>query len=323
MILVTGGLGFIGSHTVRALLDSGEDCVVTQHRKTSVPDFLRAEIGTRVIVEPVDITDGDALRAIGSRHPITGVVHLADSAVAQVVSTLMTAAPLRFSHLLLGLGNILDASIDWGVSRVTIASTVGVYGGVGAGPWREDMLLPLASTHGIPAMKKIAETLGSFAGTQTGLPVVFVRPSSIWGPGGRSSSFVSALPELVHAAARTGEASVLQGKQLFADDVADLCYVKDCAKAIALVQLVRTLNHSIYNIGGGRSVTNAELVASIRRSAPDFTMELSPGTSTLGQPDDAFLDLTWLRADTAYASDYSFDEAIADYIAWLRTGHEL
>ena len=322
MILVTGGLGFIGSHTTRALLDVGEDCIVTQHHKTAVPDFLQAEIGTRLFVEPVDVTEADTLTAIGRRHSITGVVHLADPAVAQVLDTLRNDAPLQFSGLFLGLGNILDAAGEWGVQRVTVASTVGVYGGVGAGPWQEDMLLPVASLHGIPTMKKIAETLANFAATQAGLPIVSVRPSGIWGPGGRSASLFSALPALVHAAARTDGLPTADG-ELFAEDGSDLCYVKDCAKAIALLQVAPTLSHSTYNIGGGRVVTNAEVVASIHRCMSGFTAQLSPGNSTPKQPTGAFLDLGWLREDTGFEPDYSLDIGIADYIGWLRAGHDL
>ncbi|MEV8210106.1 NAD-dependent epimerase/dehydratase family protein [Streptomyces sp. NPDC079189] len=51
MILVTGGLGFIGSHTVRALLDLGEDCVVVQRHARELPAVLA---GARVEVEQAD-----------------------------------------------------------------------------------------------------------------------------------------------------------------------------------------------------------------------------------------------------------------------------
>ncbi|MGW6097425.1 NAD-dependent epimerase/dehydratase family protein, partial [Streptomyces sp. NPDC055157] len=52
MILVTGGLGFIGSHTVRALLDLGEDCVVVQRHARELPAVLA---GARVEVEQADV----------------------------------------------------------------------------------------------------------------------------------------------------------------------------------------------------------------------------------------------------------------------------
>jgi UDP-glucose 4-epimerase len=163
---------------------------------------------------------------------------------------------------------------------------------------------------------------GRLCGDPGGLPVVFVRPSAIWGPGGRRTSFVSALPELVHAAAHADGSSRTYSKQLFADDVADLCYVKDCARAIAAIQLAPTLNHTVYNIGGGRAVSNAELLTSVQREAPDFAIHLSAGTST-ELPEHAYMDLERLRQDTGYEPSYGLDDGIADYITWLRDGHEL
>jgi hypothetical protein len=63
MILVTGGLGMIGAHTARALVDLGHEVVVTAHHCTEVPPFLDG----RVTVEPLDVTDRDAFLALGRR----------------------------------------------------------------------------------------------------------------------------------------------------------------------------------------------------------------------------------------------------------------
>src|SRR5258708_34614143 len=57
MILITGGLGFIGSHTTAALLDLGESCVLVQRRAPAVPGALADEVGRRVFVEQADIVD--------------------------------------------------------------------------------------------------------------------------------------------------------------------------------------------------------------------------------------------------------------------------
>src|SRR3954447_15374410 len=74
MILVTGGLGFIGAHTTRALLDLGEP-VTAVSRSATVPAMLRSVPG--LTVERADITDPDALLALGDRHTFTAVIHLA------------------------------------------------------------------------------------------------------------------------------------------------------------------------------------------------------------------------------------------------------
>jgi UDP-glucose 4-epimerase len=77
MILITGGLGSIGSHTARAALDLGESVVLTAYRSTGLPEYLAGEPGGRVVVKPLDTTDEAAFLDIGKRHEITGIVHLA------------------------------------------------------------------------------------------------------------------------------------------------------------------------------------------------------------------------------------------------------
>ena len=79
MILITGGLGFIGSHTTRALVNLGEPCVLVQRREPVLPDDLAGQAGGRVFAEQADITDLAALLDIGTRHKITGIIHMAGS----------------------------------------------------------------------------------------------------------------------------------------------------------------------------------------------------------------------------------------------------
>jgi UDP-glucose 4-epimerase len=75
VILITGGFGFIGAHTARALLDLGECCLLTRYRTSRAPDFFADQIGKRIIVEDVDYTNRVALLALGERHEITSIIH--------------------------------------------------------------------------------------------------------------------------------------------------------------------------------------------------------------------------------------------------------
>ena len=52
MILITGGLGFIGLHTAKRFVDAGEKVVLTHYRVRREPDFIKAEIGKSVFIEP-------------------------------------------------------------------------------------------------------------------------------------------------------------------------------------------------------------------------------------------------------------------------------
>ena len=71
MILITGGLGFIGLNTARALLALGETCVLTQHQSAHLPEDLKDEMGSRLFIEPLDVMDVNALLAVGEKYRST------------------------------------------------------------------------------------------------------------------------------------------------------------------------------------------------------------------------------------------------------------
>ncbi|NKZ04976.1 NAD-dependent epimerase/dehydratase family protein [Actinomadura latina] len=314
MILVTGGLGFIGSHTVRALLDLGESCVLVQ-RRTAEPPADLAE--GRAVAERADITEPRALLDIGERHEITGILHLAGS----MPWPPDPEQPVEAARKALGgLFNVLQAAREWNVHRVGVASTIGVYGGVAnEGPLREDMPLPMTSGHLIPTFKKIGELLNGHLADAAGLDVVDYRISGTWGPRDPHGALFFAAPELVHAAVRGTEPdlSALPGPA-HAEDSLDLCYVKDTARAIALLQLADRLDHRTYNVASGRATTNAEIIAAIERVVPDARVELPTG----GDARQSYLDITRLQQDTGFKPEYDTERAVADYIAWLRAGNE-
>lgn len=314
MILVTGGLGFIGSHTVRALLDLGEGCVLVQRRAGEV---LAELADAQVVVEQADITDLSALRDIGTRHKITGIVHLAGSMPWPPGPD----EPVEATRKAIGgLLNVFEVAQAWGVERVGVASTIGVYGGVTAeGALNEELPLPMTSGHVIPAFKKIGELLADHLAGVTGVEIVNYRISAIWGPRGRAADPFFPAPQLVHAAARgtTPDLASLRFPA-YADDTVDLCYVKDCGRAIALLQLADQLNHRTYNVASGRATANAEVIAAIRKVVPDARIELPAG----GTGHHNYLDITRIQEDTGYQPVYDTERAAADYLAWLRAGNE-
>jgi len=324
MILITGGLGFVGTHTTQALLDLGESCVLVQRRELVLPDGLAGPPGQRqrLVTEQADVGDLAALLDIGRRYPVTGIVHLAGSVPwPPGAQPPVTGARAAIGSLL----NVLQAACDWQVPRVGLASTIGIYAGVGPdtapGPLREDVPLPMLAGHVIPAFKKIGELLGGYLAGPTGIEIVNYRISP-WGPGGNPMSPFTAMPQLVHAAARgtAPDFSALRSPP-YAGDGLDMCYVKDCARAIALLQLAPRLNHRTYNIAAGTVLTNAEVAAAIRALVPDARVEL-PGGRAPGSGPQLCLDITRLRQDTGYQPAYDTDRAVADYLAWLRVGHD-
>ena len=311
MILVTGGSGFIGSHTVRSLADLGESCVIIQRRSGAVPDYLA---GLPVVSEQADVTDLDALRAVGARHRITGIVHLAGypaprGSIGGVEAT---------EDLFRGFVNIVRVASEWDVRRIGLASTLGVYSGVQhVGPLTEDMPVLLTAPHPIPRAKKIGELLGEQLAEATGIEIINIRISGTWGPVGHEDPFFAA-PALIHAAASRSPLD-LSGLlvQPHLGDGLDLCYVKDTGRAIALLQVAEHLRYNTYNVASGRLTTNADVIDAIRSLQPGLNLELPQGATRPGNP----LDITRLHDDTGYQPEYDTARAAADYIAWLRAGN--
>jgi nucleoside-diphosphate-sugar epimerase len=300
MILVTGGLGMIGAHTARALVDLGHEVLVTSHRRAEVPSFLAGKVTT----ESLDVTDRDAFLTLGSRYDISDIVHLAGS--------IPGADPVGFFRTdTTGLLNALDAARTWGVRRFAVASSLGTYIGRTEIPWREDLDLPtVALPHLIIAFKKAVEPLTTHAFQGSGVQPVVLRIGSVWGPLMDPESPFNYIPPYVSA--------VLRGDKpqpLHADDGGDTCYAPDAGRAIALLMDAQNLGHDTYNVSSGRPYTNRELADGLRAVTPDLRLDLLPGRQA-GPGDNPYLDITRLTHDTGFAPAFDVAAAVADYVAW-------
>jgi len=286
MILVTGGLGFIGTHTTHALRERGEELIAPRRQQ-------------------VDVTDLDELRQFKKRYPITRIVHLAAAGLGDGSALDKIWADTR------ALFAVLQAASEWNVERVVVASTIGVYAGVTPddGYYREDVPLPVASPHAIPAAKKIAETV---AAAQRDVPTVTARIGAIWGPLGRSASPFFAAPQMLHQVVRGQQPT---GPHPRAEEAIDMLYAKDCGSALAGLATSPGLRHSAYNIGSGKVTSNRELAAAVTRVVGGV-IPLADG----GQA-HAALDVARLAEDTGFEPEYALDRAVRDYAAWLGT-HE-
>jgi UDP-glucose 4-epimerase len=103
----------------------------------------------------------------------------------------------------------------------------------------------------------------------------------------------------------------------YAGDGVDLCYVKDCGRAIALLMLAERLNHGTYNVSAGRLVRNSEVAGAINATVPGADIAL-PAGRTPGRPPDNYMDITRLREDTGFRPEYDVEQAVPDYVNWLR-----
>lgn len=144
-ILVTGGAGYIGSHTCVELLAAGHVVIVVDSLVNSSVESLkrvRAISGREVTFHQVDCCDAPALARIFAAQPIDAVIHFAGlKAVGESV-----AQPLRYYHNnVTGTIHLLEAMQTAGVKRLVFSSSATVYGDPATVPIRENF--PLSATN--------------------------------------------------------------------------------------------------------------------------------------------------------------------------------
>jgi len=137
-ILLTGGAGYIGSHTYLALVEAGFDVVIFDNfsnAKPDVPNRLQDIAGGAVHVYEGDVLNRADLDAVFADHQIDGVVHFAaKKAVGESVQK-----PLHYMHTNVGgLLNLLAAMDHAGVRRIVFSSSATVYGDTDVQPIPED-----------------------------------------------------------------------------------------------------------------------------------------------------------------------------------------
>jgi len=311
--LITGGLGFIGLHTARSLLDLGEDVVLTQYRVAREPDFIKDELGKRAKVEQLDVTDKARLDEIGKAHKIDKILHLAVPGLGAL------SALEDFRVNMEGLINILEAGREWECSRVGLGSSLAVYQNARGvdGVNKEEQPLAMTGGGATGTWKKSFEIIGAYYGDRTGLDIVNLRIAGIYGP--LYHSMANLPSRLVHAAVK-GEPPVLRG-DTYAEDGTDMTYVKDCGKGLALLMKADKLNHKTYNVATGRASTPGELVSAIQSVIPDYDGSFLKEGASPGSPGPTYSDISRIKADTGFEPGFLPEKSIPDYIGWLKAGN--
>ncbi|MFF3573815.1 NAD-dependent epimerase/dehydratase family protein [Nocardia jiangxiensis] len=317
--IVLGGTGFIGLHTSEEILDRGERVVLTTHRRNHETPTLRAAIERGdAVVEPLDLRDREQVFALVEKYRPDRILDISgyppkELSPAEEIST-------RVANYV----NMFEAARQYEVPRLTLTSSFDVYYGLGASlmPFRENQLVPLQEDDDNYMVqswaKKTLEVVASMYRRQTGLEIITVRPSGAFGPMYRT--FLNVPSRLARAAAR-GEvpdfSDRVDGVPL-AEFGYDQLYVKDVGRAIATVHLEAKPRHKIYNIGAGEVLTNARILAAAQKAVPDFHCELAELADGAEMPLSMVVDTTRLREEFSFSPRYSVDDAIAEYIDWLR-----
>jgi len=147
-ILVTGGMGYIGSHTVVELLNAGHDVVVVDNLSNavaSVQERVQKITDKAFVFEEADIRDRAALERIFGLHKVDAVIHFAGlKAVGESV-----AQPLRYyDNNVNGSVILFETMAKFGVKSLVFSSSATVYGDPASVPIREDFPLQATNPYG-------------------------------------------------------------------------------------------------------------------------------------------------------------------------------
>jgi UDP-glucose 4-epimerase len=281
-VLITGGTGFIGSHTVVALQEQGFEVVVVDNLSNSdksVLDRTKIITGKDAIFYQADICNRQALRLIFEEHPeIQAIIHFAAfKAVGESVEQ-----PLKYYHNnLAGLVSILEEMFHFGVPNIIFSSSATVYGQPEVLPATEDSpVLPASSPYG--NTKQInEEILRDFLSVHPdfkGLSLRYFNPI-----GAHSSGLIGELPigtpnNLMPFITQTAIGKHPELK-VFGDDyntpdgtaIRDYIHVVDLAEAhvVAMKALLENKlndNYSVFNLGTGNGFSVLEVIRSFEKT---------------------------------------------------------
>ncbi len=277
-ILVTGGTGFIGSHTTVELQNAGYDVVIVDNlsnSKADVVDGIEKITGIRPAFEEVDCCDKDALDAVFNKYPdICGVIHFAASkAVGESVEK-----PLKYYYNnIVSLVNLLDLMPKHGVKGIIFSSSCTVYGQPAPEnlPVTEEAPIQKAESPYGNTKQINEEIIQDFVKSGAPIGAVLLRyfnpigahPTAIIGemPNGVPANLI---PYLTQTAIGIRKELVVFGNDYDTPDgtcIRDFIYVLDLAKAhvCAMARILEGKQAEpveVFNVGTGNGVSVMELI---------------------------------------------------------------
>ncbi|WP_022664390.1 UDP-glucose 4-epimerase GalE [Desulfospira joergensenii] len=314
-ILVTGGAGYIGSHTCVELLNENYDVVVLDNLSNSSEESLnrvRKITGKDLVFHKADLLDKPAVEKIFKDHEIDAVIHFAGlKAVGESVDI-----PLRYFHNnITGTLNLLEVMGDAGVRTIVFSSSATVYGDPASLPIKEDFPLSVTNPYGRTKLM-IEEILRDLHVSDNEWDIALLR---YFNPvGAHESGLIGEDPQgipnnLVPYIARVAIGS-LDRLSIFGNDydtpdgtgVRDFIHVVDLARGHikTLPKLFAKPGVVTYNLGTGKGFSVLEMVkgfekASGRRVAYDI-VDRRPGdiAACYADPSLAEKELGWKAART-------------------------
>lgn len=319
-VLVTGGAGYIGSHTVNELRDGGEAVVVLDNLSTG----FRALVPPGVPLVVGSTGDRDLVAETIRRYGVEAIVHFA----ASIVVPDSVRDPLGYyRNNTLNTCSLLDVAIGQGVRQVIFSSTAAVYGNAEHVPVREEEPTAPISPYG--TSKLMSEIMLHDAAKAHGLRFVALRYFNVAGadPQGRTGQSTPQATHLIKVACEAAlgirEKLSVYGTDYPTPDgtcLRDYIHVSDLARAhsAALAYLREGGAPATFNCGYGRGASVFEVIDAVKRvSGVDFPVEIAPRRE--GDPTALVADVSRIRGALAWTARFQeLDTIVTHALAWER-----
>ena len=277
-ILVTGGAGFIGSHTVVELIEAGHEAIIVDNLSNSsesVIDSIQSICGVRPCFYMADIRDRDAMMRIFDENSIDAVIHFAGlKAVGESVQM-----PLEYYHNnITGTLVLCDVMRTHGCKTIVFSSSATVYGMNNTVPFKEDMPTSCTNPYGWTKLM-LEQILSDIANADPEWGVVLLRyfnpigahPSGIIGenPNGVPNNL---FPYIARVAVGALPCLSVFGNDYDTPDgtgVRDYIHVVDLAQGHlkALDYAINHKGHEAINLGTSKGTSVLELVAAFEKAS--------------------------------------------------------
>jgi len=307
-LLVTGGAGFIGSNFVRRIVDgslTGIDQVTILDKLTYAGTLTNLEMLPKNSFEFIkgDIADPILLDQLTKRHDA-----IVNFAAESHVDRSITGARDFIETNVLGTQNLLDASLRNGIKTFVQVSTDEVYGTISKGSWTEDF--PLLPNSPYSASKASADLIVRSYYRTFGMDVRTTRCSNNYG----SHQYPEKVIPLFVTNLIDNRKVPLYGKGL---NVRDWLHVDDHCRGIHAV-LIKGKPGEIYNIGGGRELTNRELTDLILSKMGHDESSIEYVQDRLGHDLRYSVSHEKISRELGYQPQVKFEEGIEKTIEWYK-----
>lgn len=331
-ILVTGGAGYIGSHTCVELLQAGYGVVVVDNLDNGCEEALRRveQISNRdLMFVNADIRDKDALNTVCTDYPIEAAIHFAGlKSVAESVEN----PELYYDVNVGGSISLCDVMESHAITNIVFSSSATVYGVSSNEPIPEDAETRPAQPYGETklAVEHHLETLCQQNTDWTAVSLryfnpVGAHPSGLIGedPKGVPNNLT---PYITQVAAGFRDMLMVFGNDYPTHDgtgVRDYIHVVDLARGhLAAVKfLEKTRGYTALNLGTGRPYSVFEVISAFERAVgADIPYELAPRRD--GDIAIYFADTTKAQIDLEWTAEYDMDDMARDAWNWQSSNPE-